>query len=141
MAETDVVLARVTAYALRNGPRLQAASCVLLIAHALLVPMVGPLSFALGLCAFAGGMWFAARGSFDADLFTLLASQEHTLASFDEAMRRLGLIRTIGPTRSMEDRSRGAIRLLQNLIVCVVAQTSILLFATIWAVFLHWRIR
>ncbi len=137
MAETDVVLARITAAALRNGLRLQAVACVLLIAHALLIVVTGALTFALALCAFCGSKWFAVRARFDSDLFTMLARQEHTLASFDDAMRRLGLIRESGATRSMEDRCLGAIRLLKKQALCVVAQMLILLFATAWAVFLH----
>ena len=55
--------------------------------------------------------WLAARVAIDADLFAALG--EGDLARFDEAMRRLGLMPESKAGRPMDDRIRGALRLLK----------------------------
>jgi len=55
--------------------------------------------------------WLAARVAIDADLFAALG--EDDLARFDEAMRRLGLMPESKAGRPMDDRIRGALRLLK----------------------------
>ena len=55
--------------------------------------------------------WLAARVAIDADLFSALG--EGDLAQFDEAMRRLGLMPQSKAGRPMDNRIRGALRLLK----------------------------
>ena len=55
--------------------------------------------------------WLAARVAIDADLFSALG--ESDLAQFDEAMRRLGLMPQSKAGRPMDNRIRGALRLLK----------------------------
>ena len=55
--------------------------------------------------------WLAARVAIDADLFAALG--EGDLARFDEAMRQLGLMPEGKAGRPMDDRIRGALRLLK----------------------------
>jgi len=55
--------------------------------------------------------WLAARVAIDADLFAALG--EGDLARFDEAMHRLGLMPEGKAGRPMDDRIRGALRLLK----------------------------
>jgi len=56
--------------------------------------------------------WLAARVAVDADLFAALGENDD-LARFDEAMRRLGLMPDSKAGRPMDDRIRGALRLLK----------------------------
>jgi hypothetical protein len=106
----DAWTPRIAAALLRRGAMVHAMSAALTlggIAAAVLGfhetwPMI-----VVGLVEF----WLAARVAIDADLFAALG--EDDLARFDEAMRRLRLMPDSKAGRPMDDRIRGALRLLK----------------------------
>jgi len=106
----DAWTPRITAALLRRGAMVHAMSAALTLGGIAAVvfgfhgtwPVV-----VVGLIEF----WLAARVAIDADLFAALG--EGDLARFDEAMHRLGLMPEGKAGRPMDDRIRGALRLLK----------------------------
>jgi hypothetical protein len=114
----DAWPAAIAAALLRRGAMVHALSAALTVAAVLaggaavafgwqLVWPVAAVAVVIGLLEF----WLAARVAVDADLFAALGAGD--LARFDEAMRRLGLMPEGKVGRPMEDRVRGALRLLK----------------------------
>lgn len=73
--------------------------------------------------------WLAARVAIDADLFAALADGD--LARFDEAMRRLGLMPQHKAGRPIDERIRGALRLLKLQVALLAVQIAALLAAMV----------
>ena len=71
--------------------------------------VIASLALALACVEF----YLAARVAFDADLFDELARRDADLAGFDGAMTAQGLLPTKKAGRPMEQRVRGALRLLK----------------------------
>ena len=105
----DAWTPRIAAALLRRGAMVHAMSAALTLGGIAAVvfgfPGMWPV-VVVGLVEF----WLAARVAIDADLFAALG--EDDLARFDEAMRRLGLMPESKAGRPMNDRIRGALRLL-----------------------------
>lgn len=72
----------------------------------------------LGLAEF----WFALRVAIDADLFEKIAAGQLDTRQLDEALLQLGLIKKEKTGRDMQDRSRGAFRLLKLQGICLFLQ-------------------
>lgn len=106
----DAWTPRIAAALLRRGAMVHAMSAALTLGGIAAVvfgfPGMWPV-VVVGLVEF----WLAARVAIDADLFAALG--EDDLARFDEAMRRLGLMPESKAGRPMDDRIRGALRLLK----------------------------
>jgi hypothetical protein len=106
----DAWTPRIAAALLRRGAMVHAMSAALTLGGIAAVvfgfPGMWP-AVVVGLIEF----WLAARVAIDADLFSALG--ESDLAQFDEAMRRLGLMPQSKAGRPMDNRIRGALRLLK----------------------------
>lgn len=123
--------ASVTAAVLRAGRLLHQVSfglsCLMLgevvVCHVSHRPVPLPAGLAAVLCFGAAEMWFAMRVAVDADFFALLAGRSGEVVAFDHALTVLKLRRPATAERTVEDRSRGAMRLLRWQGLLLVAQT------------------
>ncbi|MFO1161388.1 MAG: hypothetical protein U1E60_21300 [Reyranellaceae bacterium] len=130
--------ASIAAAVLRRGSMVHVASLVLslaaVLAGATLKSDVGWLIAAaivlvLGLAEF----WLAARVALDADLFDVLGARRADLASFDRAMRGLGLMPSDKAGRPLGARIRGAFRLLKLQALTLALQIAVLVVCAVWA--------
>jgi hypothetical protein len=107
----DVWSPRIAAALLRRGAMVHAVSAALTIGGLALAVFDQALWPAGVIAIGAVEFWLAARVAIDADLFAALGDDD--LARFDDAMQRLGLMQAGKAGRSMEQRIRGALRLLK----------------------------
>lgn len=129
----DRGIASVTAAVLRRGKMLHQVSLILgAFAGAVFLYKGGPCPLFVLLLG-AAELWFAARVALDADLFAGIADGKLEAPQLDDSLHRLGLRKTAGGVRSMEDRSRGALRLLKLQALCLLAQVAA--FAACLAIF------
>ncbi|MEZ0259790.1 MAG: hypothetical protein ACAH80_02205 [Alphaproteobacteria bacterium] len=127
MDNNDKGIAAVTAAILHRGRMLNYVSLVL---SALVVAQFLSKGAAFGVCpslVLALGLaefWFAARVALDANLFEKIADGKLSTKDIDDSLLRLGLIKQEKAGRSMEDRSRGAFRLLKLQGMCLLGQMA-----------------
>lgn len=144
----DVMQANVTAAALDRGRAIDTWSLALTLAAlggALWTPE-GRTAWSTGCFAacIGGGLaqrYCAARVAFDAALFrgwagridvpAGIALREEALAATDLALAELRLRKNDGPTRDLNARSRGALRLLGQQALCLFLQFAALLAALV----------
>jgi hypothetical protein len=133
---------------LRRGRALDQLSCALSLVALLigLAPLLGvasqPLTAlfcALLLILGLGQKYWALRVALDAELFQQLASRVDQLAArtaeLDQTLAQLKLQPTNSPARSWEERSLGALRLLRQQVLWLLAQ---LLLAVLIVLGLPW---
>lgn len=84
--------------------------------------------------------YWAARVAIDAELFSLLATKNHhtteALAELDYVLQQLSLAPITEHTRSLEDRGRGALRLLRWQLICFSTQVIFMVAACGAALFI-----
>ncbi|MGC4049542.1 MAG: hypothetical protein QM757_08530 [Paludibaculum sp.] len=127
---------KVTASFLRSGRMLSnAGNCAALLAGAGLLlghPGLARLLFASSLVFWLPAVYLGLRVSIDAGLFSDLAeAPEAGGTALDEWLRSRGFGKP-AQGRSMEERSRGALKLWVRLLVVVAAQIASLLAGLLW---------
>ena len=119
---SSAIHASITAAVLRRGEMLHHISLLLtflILAQAMLCRIFErrtPHPWLLAVAVLSGVLefWFAARVALDADLFETIASEKTDLKQFDKAMARLGMAKPEKAGRSVDERSRGALRLFKR---------------------------
>lgn len=137
LSKEDHNIAAVTAAVLRQGRLMHYASLMLsvfamiqlLLLHAaecrlsgtaLWLPM---LALLLGLAELV----FAMRVALDARLFGTIENNTLSASDLDDALLRLGLIHRKTDPRSMQNRAKGALRLIKLQTLCLTCQTLALI--------------
>lgn len=140
---------QVVAILLRRGKAIDNAARVLTLIGLLtaLAPWWGfRLNFWFSLAAILmvllglAQQYWAARVAIDAELFSLLATKNHpteeALAELDSALQQLSLAPITEHTRSLENRGRGALRLLRWQLICFSTQVILIVAAGGTALFI-----
>jgi hypothetical protein len=132
----DAWPATIAAALLRRGAMVHAISGALTVAALLggvaaaLLDLRAVLPVAaLVLIAGLAEFWLAARVAIDAELFAALGAGD--LAPFDEGMRRLGLMPQYKSGRPIDQRIKGALRLLKLQVTLLAVQIAALLAAMV----------
>ncbi len=145
---SSAMYASFAAAVLRRGRQLHQASLGLsalmlgegVVCSVLHQQVPAPLGLYAALCAGVAEFYFALRVALDADLFSLLQSSDRDLTDFDRAMQLLRPRKQISsPPRSIEDRIRGAIRLMVWQIGLLAVQALCVGAHLLAGVALSWR--
>jgi hypothetical protein len=123
----DASIAVVTAAVLRRGRMLHFISLIfsgLVLAWFLYKGAVFSAMPVLVLLFGLAEFWFALRVALDADLFAAIGEGKLDAVKLDDALQRLGFIKKAKAGRSMEERSRGALRLLKLQGLCLLLQVA-----------------
>ena len=109
---------------------LSLAACMMLVIYPLEVRSIAAIC--LMLVAGVVQQIIAMRTAFDQYIFASWAQQwriesvnaDAEMASFDQALADIGLLRNVNRTRSLDERIAGAMRLLRHQALCVALQVT-----------------